>query len=520
MPPLKVALAGLTMIQQSLLEFYFETREGKKQYIQVLPKDADAYITNFDESGSAEAWNNLYGHEKKPTLVLSHQHKTTDNYIYIPKPITPIALENAVISLNELLHKKSITSSSDDFLSFSIDHQSNSIAPHKNEESIAIPAITTVDKPDNIAKDLDELISFEEQEVSRQHESFDKLAILDDLNLQDEKVDDTVLAFEDITNIEDITTDTPTFKEVPENNAFDEISILSTDNNSEEIISNNETPSDDLDALLRELSEEDAKQKKQTSLEEKTQKNQNTAVKQNTKEESRWDILCGQYDDISYKINSDEETYFKLTDTLLPYLKDTINFSKRADCWMKISYKYLTVIIDPENKCIYSSISLEDRNFTYLCTKNIDEDQVELEEIDEQYITQIKQKNINTKHFNYSFEAFLWTTSLIVSHGRLPDHVNPDNRISINNWLSLKEVEKFPHIMQIAAVFNQHTASLNEVAKWMNLPKRYVYAFYNGVEALDLIEQSSEKSNKEGLITMMKDEKESMLKKLLFTKIM
>jgi len=53
MPPLKVALAGLTMIQQSLLEFYFETREGKKQYIQVLPKDADAYIVivTFEHKG-------------------------------------------------------------------------------------------------------------------------------------------------------------------------------------------------------------------------------------------------------------------------------------------------------------------------------------------------------------------------------------------------------------------------------------------------------------------------------------
>ena len=163
-PPLKVALAGLTMIQQSLVEFYFETREGKKQYIQVLGKDADAYITNFDESGSTEAWTNLYAHDKKPTLVLSDYHKTADNYIYIPKPITPIALENAAILLNKLLTNTRVTPSSD-FLQFSATPQhSNTIEtpPPLHEESI--PATTTI-KHIDIKQELDEFLPFEEQKI-------------------------------------------------------------------------------------------------------------------------------------------------------------------------------------------------------------------------------------------------------------------------------------------------------------------------------------------------------------------
>lgn len=525
-PPLKVALTGLTMIQQSLLEFYFETKEGKKQYVQVLGKDADAYITNFDESGSTEAWENLYAHEKKPTLVLSNHHKTIDNYIYIPKPITPIALESAFISLNKLLDKKLSISESSDFLAFSIDHHQNdtdsidTLLTVTHEENIPTPSTII---PEEIKNELEIFPSFEDQEAQKDQQNFSELVIpnLDDLNLEEEKPASTQPSFEETIKTEEInTTDIDLPIKPAEKDEFDEASLSFIDNIEEPKL-NSDMPSDDLEALLSELSQEDAKQKEQTSTsEDKPVESKKSIAKKKTKEEKRWDLLCGEYDDISYKISTPEETHFKAMNTLFSYLKDTIDFSKRSSCWMEVSYKYLSITIDPENKRIYSNISLEDKNFVYLCIKDMDEDQIELEEIDEQGITQFKQNKVNKKHFDYSFKSFLWTTSLITSHGRLPDEVNPDNKISINNWLSLKEVEKFPHIMQIAAVFNQHNASLNEVATWMNLPKRYVYAFYNGVEALNMIEKDSEKSNKESLISMKKEEKESTFKKILFTKIM
>jgi DNA-binding ferritin-like protein (Dps family) len=90
--PIKVALSGLTMIQQALLEFYFATQEGAQKYTEVLGKDAEAFITNFDEQGAIEAWENLYAREKKPTLIFSDCHKTVNNYLYFPRPITPSLL--------------------------------------------------------------------------------------------------------------------------------------------------------------------------------------------------------------------------------------------------------------------------------------------------------------------------------------------------------------------------------------------------------------------------------------------
>ena len=556
---LKVALSGLTMIQQSLLEFYFETQEGSQQFTQVLGKDADVYITNFDEHGAIEAWENLYAHEKKPTLVLSDRHDAIDNYIYIPKPITPSSLTNAAISLANLIKKEpsnqsnNLSKETPDFLDFSVD-------PQEDNSTQAAPSI------DNLEEDeLSELfLPMEKESSTAKKEDFSELDILDNL-------DDLTLSTENKTKekpptsskegikiensdnismpkigsesptiehpkenlIADITIETPetsnkeenpapTFQKSPEIDNIDESSTLLLDDilEASKETTSEVIPADDLQSLLDELIENKEKQKDEKAENNQNSDGQTVEAKRKTKEIKRWNILCGEYDDISYKISSYEETHFTLTDTIFPYIKDSISFSKRSNCWMKMSYKYLSIVIDPESKHIHSSISLEDKNYIYLCIKNIDEDQVEFEEIDEQGIALFKQNN-SIKYFKYSFDAFLWTTSLIVSHGRLPDNVNPETKISITNWLNLKEVEKFPYIMQIAAIFNQHHASLDEVATWMNLPKRYVYAFYNGVAALDMIEKDPKKSNKKSLIAMGKEKKEeSTIKKLLFTKIM
>jgi hypothetical protein len=101
--PLKVALVGLTMIQRAILEFYFATQEGAQKFTEVLGKDAEAYITNFDELGAIEAWENLYAQENKPTLVLSNCRKDEKNYFYFPRPITPNSLQAAAELLNKFL---------------------------------------------------------------------------------------------------------------------------------------------------------------------------------------------------------------------------------------------------------------------------------------------------------------------------------------------------------------------------------------------------------------------------------
>jgi hypothetical protein len=541
-PSIKVALVGVTMIQQSLLEFYFATLEGAQKYCVVLGKEAEAYITNFDELGSIEAWEHLYAQEKKPTLIISSRHEIINNYIYIPKPLTPKALADAAISIHYLLenretsdNQKSILVSNDAF-QFIVDPATRSLDEKR---------MTPLDKPAEALviptnKSNDDIIlpkaEGEEKKINKQtveFESIDKVSIELDSDksafIEELKTEQPLDTF---ASIEEPTVDTPPPQQVK---AIEDINTLEID----EFISfkpssqqqetekppshkNKETSEDQEDIfegldMLDDISfQEDTEEEKITTpdgdisspdelqlfLDELNDKNSQPQEKKKiskssdkeSKQKIRWNQLCGEYKNSHYKKNSGVNTRFKLEETLLPYIVDTISFTERAKCWMELAYKPLSLFINPESKLIYSNFSLKDPLFVQICNGKAVEELIEYLEVDPEKINQIKAKQLPKKLFTYDIQYFLWTISLLVSHGRLPEKLNPDEGMSVTNWLSLNNVEKFPYIMQIAAVFNQHHASLNDAAVWMKLPKRYVYAFYNGVAALDLIDKKPKKS--------------------------
>jgi hypothetical protein len=98
-------------------------------------------------------------------------------------------------------------------------------------------------------------------------------------------------------------------------------------------------------------------------------------------------------------------------------------------------------------------------------------------------------KKIETEPNNvYSTEAFIWTTSLLTSRGRLLENTNINKTIGLKSWPNLTRIESFPHVMNIAAVFSKKPGSLMEVAKWLNIPQCYVFAFYNAALSLNMID--------------------------------
>ncbi len=585
--PIKVALVGVTMIQQSLLEFYFATQEGLQKYKLVLGKDADAYITNFDELGSIEAWENLYAQEDKPTLVLSNRHEIINNYIYIPKPITPQALADAVISIQHLLgstvtsKRKMPAPPSDEFLQFSTDPstlsmQKDSTLPLDKTEEVMPPVNNRINDELSSEKEensnnsstefefdfINEISAEKISDEPKLVEGLNEKEVLDKVRLNAEtvsskKLDNEVvekeinkeLEFDQLMPLEEFTVKSANNNEPSSDNnqttnheedifaGLDMLDDLNLDDNIAEknelsfepSLIDNKTSDlatkaqpldsdedisspDELQHFLDELNEKG-------SLQEKEKKASNHSKKK-SKQQMRWRQLCGEYTNDNYKKDSDLKTSFKLEETLLPYLVDTIAFTQRAACWMELAYKPLSILINPENQLIYSNLSVNDPLFVQICSAKTIEELIEFLEVDSNKIEQINNNQQSNQLFSYEITSFLWTVSLLVSYGRLPEGVDPDKKISITNWLSLNKVEKFPYIMQIAAVFNRQHASLNETAAWLTLPKRYVYAFYNGVAALNMIENNPEKLNKKKMITMTNDaENDGGIKNLLFKKI-
>jgi len=572
--PIKVALVGLTMIQQALLKFYFATQEGAQRYVEVLGKDADAYITNFDEQGAIEAWENLYSQENKPTLVLSDCRKTVNHYLYFPRPITP----NILIDASEAIHDVLIMDKPEDLmaaLDIKIEPEELKVESNKlNEPKVVVNELLTTtsaehsfdsfltNKPENSKTDLlsaepkpiiseitlapkekpnkldevdifGEFILGENQidfSLAEQKGSSDNSSDSSDSsdNSRDSKTNSLLSELElelDVDlKLEEISKQTKPQKKPSTDNSllsFDSNRLESASPPSREITeqSNDKpddklTSSDELQSLLDELNDKKAQPKEQKKIKK-------TLISTHTKkkEQQRWKQLCGTYSNNDYQKNTNSSLYFKLEETLLPYIGDTVAFTERAECWMELAYKPLSIIINPEDKLVYCNLSLENPLFVQICSKSLLEELIEYLEVDSAYKKQIKDGQLNNKLFTYDLKYFTWSVSLLISHGRLPEGTDLDQPIGITNWLTLSKVERFPYIMQIAAVFNQHYASLNEVTTWMTLPKRYIYAFYNGVLAIDMIDKNAKTSKKKLISRGTNDNNnDSLLKNLLFKK--
>ena len=556
--PIKVALVGLTMIQQALLKFYFATQEGSQRYIEVLGKDADAYITNFDEQGAIEAWENLYSQENKPTLVLSDCRKTVNHYLYFPRPITPNILIDASNAINDLL----APNTSEDLVATlekkielnallatpsTSEHSFDSFLTNKPEKTTIELTLeepttsTTTLAPKEKPNKSDEVDIFEEFILGKNQIDFSvseekstntntsTSTTSDDSNtnaLLSELELDLDLKLEEVSNLEQPQKKPP---EKPLEKPSTDDSLLSFDTNllenatippvditkqSNDKPDDKLTSSDELQSLLDELNDKKSQPKEQKKIKK-------TLISTNAKkkEQQRWKQLCGSYSNDYYEKNQNSSLYFKLEETLLPYIGDTVAFTERAECWMELAYKPLSIIINPEDKLVYTNLSLENPLFVQICSKSLLEELIEFLEVDSAYKAQIKNKTLDNQLFTYELKYFTWTISLLISHGRLPEGTNLDEAIGITNWLTLSKVERFPYIMQIAAVFNQHYASLNEATTWMTLPKRYIYAFYNGVLALDMIDKTP-KTSKKKLISRgtSNNNNDSLLKNLLFKK--
>jgi len=100
------------------------------------------------------------------------------------------------------------------------------------------------------------------------------------------------------------------------------------------------------------------------------------------------------------------------------------------------------------------------------------------------YRTKIKE-NPGKAH---TVESFIWTTTLLTARGRLPTGTDVNKVVGLKVWPNLTRLELIPHAMNVAAVFSKHPGTLLDIEKWLNIPQRYVFAFYNAALSLNMIE--------------------------------
>jgi len=215
------------------------------------------------------------------------------------------------------------------------------------------------------------------------------------------------------------------------------------------------------------------------------------AEQDETKADKRCALLCGDKKNIQ---NNKElkDNYYTLNKHMLSILLDQIEVTKEdSKKVLRLKHNDIIIVINSAEDLIYCNYSLEREEFADFCFNTVNPDDFKIHELDYSEIKLYKTKSIEAPEEAHSFEAFIWTVSLLTSRGRLLEHTDIKKKIGLKTWPNLTRLESFPHAMNIAAVFSKHPGSLQDVPKWLNIPQRYVFAFYNAAMALNMVEFNS-----------------------------
>jgi hypothetical protein len=84
----------------------------------------------------------------------------------------------------------------------------------------------------------------------------------------------------------------------------------------------------------------------------------------------------------------------------------------------------------------------------------------------------------------FSTEALLWESALNSARGRIPKGTPLDVPVCLLVWPNMTRLALFPHALRIAALWANQPYSLLDTAKVLQIPQRYVFAFYSAANAL------------------------------------
>jgi hypothetical protein len=86
----------------------------------------------------------------------------------------------------------------------------------------------------------------------------------------------------------------------------------------------------------------------------------------------------------------------------------------------------------------------------------------------------------------HSLQTFIWQVTLWASRGRIPEGTNLTQPIYLRRWPNFTRLVVTPYAMPIAALWIKQPRSLLDTANALNIPQRYVFAFYSAARSLHL----------------------------------
>lgn len=213
-----------------------------------------------------------------------------------------------------------------------------------------------------------------------------------------------------------------------------------------------------------------------------------TPEKNQAQLEQRWKLLCGTQADVNPANAQATIQRFTTDNYLLKVLLNALQQAKQSGTAVQLKFdSYDQILLLPNLGLAYTNFDLSSDQFATLCNTPIQAGKIHLHIPIAAELPALEQAYLADKEHTHDLESILWTVTLLASHGRLNRDANINQRWVLKHWPNLTRVENIPHVMRISAAWQQRPGTLFDVAKWLDIPQRYVFAFYTAASVLGLM---------------------------------
>ncbi|MCB1754474.1 MAG: hypothetical protein KDJ38_03065 [Gammaproteobacteria bacterium] len=200
-------------------------------------------------------------------------------------------------------------------------------------------------------------------------------------------------------------------------------------------------------------------------------------------------LLCGEERTINKQdLQSSAGLFYPEKEFWQGCFNEALKQAKATNTSFSIQTPAINILVLPQQDRVYSSKSVKSALVIHAFSSPVIKSDVQVRFFDESESPVIKECLNSSKGFAYSMESFTWLISLVSSRGKLPEGMDSRLPLRLRHWPNFTRVENTPECFNIAAYWSKDFHSLETAINQLDVQARYIIAFLNGANALDLFE--------------------------------
>ncbi len=463
--PLRVRVKGMTEKMLNVLQYFF--RDPDNNYCEIV-EDEPADVTIIDLDG-VEGRKLVAEHSEKnpeqPLIVLSIHDREFDNAILLRKPLKPESLMQALEVVNEQMQRLNLPAEipadeqPEEVVSVPIDDQSDSIDKEDEYDEVEENLGASVDivlentgemspVPADIAEEIE---APQPTEPAEQSEAWKTAEDTDELTLPEGMMAVGIPSAKDEAAA-------PESLEIAEQAEIDQQLA---------------TPGSVID--LGEAFAEDEEEIDLPAVETVAVIGQ--PEEPESKDESGY---IGSAPDIDpndpvqlAKAQYDPENYFQ------SHIQQAVIKAEKFHQPVMLTMPHGSLVILSDTKS--ALLDIKESKLRAFCGLPITDETLTIVFMEKRELLEY------SKHATpITLEQLIWKSAVWASRGRVPTGTDLNSRVYFQHWPNISRSFLFPNAMTIASHWLENPCSLIETAKVLQIPQRYVFAFYSASNAIGI----------------------------------